>query len=71
MTAKEFIKILEVLPDEQPINFSLKYLQEARKKIESHLSVNNESAALDMEGYERCYIGDGEDELFIIKLYIF
>ena len=71
MTAKELIKVLEVLPDEQPIGFSLKYLKEARKKIEGHLYVNNESAVLAMEGYERCYIGDEEDELFIINLYIF
>ena len=71
MTAKELIKVLEVLPDEQPISFSLKYLQKARIKIESHLSMNNESAVLAIEGYERCYIGDEEDELFIINLYIF
>ena len=70
MTAKELIKILEVLPDEQYICFSLKHLHESRKTIEYHLSLNDESAVLEMEGYERCFIGDEEDELFIINLHI-
>ncbi len=70
MTAKELIKILEVLPDEQHICFSLKRLQESKKTIECNLSLNNKSAILVMEGYERCYIGDEEDELFIINLHM-
>ena len=70
MTAKELIKILEVLPDEQYIGFSLKHLKKSRKTIECHLSLNDESAVLEMEGYERCYIGDEEDEMFIINLHI-
>ena len=70
MKAKELIKILEALPDEQYISFSLKHLQESQKTIERHLSLNNKSAVLVMEGYERCYIGDEEDDLFIINLHI-
>ena len=70
MTAKELIKILEALPDEQHIGFSLEHLQESKKTIERHLSLNNKSAVLVMEGYERCYIGDEEDDLFIINLHI-
>ena len=70
MTAKELIKILEVLPDEQYISFSLKHLQESRKTIECLLSLNYESTVLEMECYERCYIGDEEDELFIINLHL-
>ena len=68
MTAIELRKILETLPDDQYIGFSLESLQIAKERIDESLRIGNECAALLLVGYERCNIGDREDELFILNL---
>ena len=70
MTAKELIKVLETLPDDQYVGFSLENLRIAKERIGGNLETRNSSALLILVGYERCNIGDEEDELFILKFNI-
>ena len=70
MTAKELRLTLEALPDEQHICFGLINLQDANDRIGAHLSVGNKSISLDVAGYERCNVGQEEDDLFCIDLYV-
>jgi hypothetical protein len=70
MTAIELRKILETLPDDQYIGFSLESLQIAKERIDESLRIDNKCATLLLIGYERCNIGDKEDELFTLNLTI-
>lgn len=70
MTAIELRKVLEALPDDQYIGFNLENLQIAKERIDEGLRIGSKCASLLIVGYERCNIGDGEDELFILNLNI-
>ena len=70
MTAIELRKILETLPDDQYIGFSLESLQIAKERIDESLRIGNECTPLLLVGYERRNIGDREDELFTLNLII-
>lgn len=73
MTAKELIAILQNLPEDQNVLFSLRHTGNGTRAIEvlkENISRDEDESILDFDGYERLYTGKGEDELFIFKFYI-